>query len=151
LSASGRSRPTGTLATFVVNNIPLGTHTYTAQYPADAYYGTLNFGSVTITATQPPASQVSFAIAGPSVAVAGQPAIGFIINALRNGMPDRFFADTVSVSLSGPNGLVEQQNVLLKGQPQIVNFANRYPASGIYTLTVTYGTSATTHVIEVLP
>jgi polygalacturonase len=38
----------GTLATFQINNISVGTHTYTAQYPADQYYDTLNFGSVTV-------------------------------------------------------------------------------------------------------
>ena len=38
----------GTLATFTVNNISEGTHTYSAQYPADQYYDTLNFGSVTL-------------------------------------------------------------------------------------------------------
>jgi len=38
----------GTLATFQVNNISVGTHTYTAQYPADQFYDTLNFGSVTV-------------------------------------------------------------------------------------------------------
>lgn len=38
----------GTLATIIVNNISAGTHTYSAQYPADQYYDTLNFGSVTV-------------------------------------------------------------------------------------------------------
>jgi len=38
----------GTLATIVVNDISAGTHTYTAQYPADQYYDALNFGSVTV-------------------------------------------------------------------------------------------------------
>jgi hypothetical protein len=38
----------GTLATIVVNNISAGKHIYTAQYPADQYYDTLNFGSVTV-------------------------------------------------------------------------------------------------------
>lgn len=38
----------GTLATFMVKGISEGTHTYTAQYPADQYYDTLNFGSVTV-------------------------------------------------------------------------------------------------------
>jgi polygalacturonase len=41
----------GTLATLVVKNISAGTHTYTAQYPADRFYTKLNFGSVTVQAT----------------------------------------------------------------------------------------------------
>jgi polygalacturonase len=147
----GRLSANGTLATFIVNNIRPGTHTYIAQYPADFYYRTLNFGSVTVTAEKPPASQISFVIAGPTFAVAGQRAIGFIVSALRNGRPDRFFDATVNVSLSGPNGLVEEQDVLLQGQPRIVNFANPYSVASTYALTVTYGTSATTHAIKVLP
>jgi polygalacturonase len=42
----------GTLATLVVRDIPPGVHRYTAQYPADRYYRTLNFGAVTVTATR---------------------------------------------------------------------------------------------------
>jgi polygalacturonase len=40
----------GTLATLVVRNISPGTHTYTAQYPADRFYSKLAFGSVTVQA-----------------------------------------------------------------------------------------------------
>jgi hypothetical protein len=42
----------GTLATLVVKNISAGTHTYTAQYPADRFYSNLNFGSVTVQAAR---------------------------------------------------------------------------------------------------
>ncbi len=48
LIGTGSLSANGTLATFMVNNISEGTHTYTAQYPADQYYDTLNFGSVTV-------------------------------------------------------------------------------------------------------
>ena len=48
LIGTGSLSANGTLATFVVNDISEGTHTYTAQYPADQYYDTLNFGSVTV-------------------------------------------------------------------------------------------------------
>lgn len=48
LIGTGTLSANGTLATFVVNDISAGTHTYTAQYPADQYYDTLNFGSVTV-------------------------------------------------------------------------------------------------------
>jgi hypothetical protein len=50
----GELSANGTLATFVVRNIRPGTHTYTAQYPADRYYRTLDFGSVTVTAKRSP-------------------------------------------------------------------------------------------------
>jgi len=38
----------GTLATVSIKPTTTGTHTYTAQYPADANYATLNFGSVAV-------------------------------------------------------------------------------------------------------
>jgi polygalacturonase len=39
-----------TLARFVVEDVKPGTHTYTALYPADRFYETLRFGSVTVEA-----------------------------------------------------------------------------------------------------
>ena len=48
LIGTGRLSANGTLATFLVNDISAGTHTYTARYPADQYYDTLDFGSVTV-------------------------------------------------------------------------------------------------------
>jgi polygalacturonase len=48
LIGTGSLSANGTLATFTVNNISEGTHTYSAQYPADQYYDTLDFGSVTV-------------------------------------------------------------------------------------------------------
>jgi len=41
----------GTLASLVYTPTVSGIHTYTAQYPADANYATLAFGSVTVTVT----------------------------------------------------------------------------------------------------
>ena len=52
LIGRGSLSANGTLATFAVTGISAGTHTYTARYPADQYYDTLNFGSVTV-AVQP--------------------------------------------------------------------------------------------------
>ncbi len=54
LLGTGSLSANGTLATLVVRNISPGTHTYTAQYPKDYFYGTLNFGSVTIQASSAP-------------------------------------------------------------------------------------------------
>jgi hypothetical protein len=54
LLGTGRLSANGTLATLVVRNISPGTHTYTAQYPKDYYYGTLNFGSVTVQTNSAP-------------------------------------------------------------------------------------------------
>jgi hypothetical protein len=39
----------GTLATLSLSNVSAGTHTYTAQYPADSNYSAFSFGSVTVT------------------------------------------------------------------------------------------------------
>jgi len=39
----------GTLAPLTLTNVTTGTHTYTAQYPGDAKYSALTFGSVTVT------------------------------------------------------------------------------------------------------
>lgn len=41
----------GTLASLTLSSLTTGTHTYTAQYPGDANYGPLAFGSVTVTVT----------------------------------------------------------------------------------------------------
>lgn len=38
----------GTLATFVVENLQRGTHTFRAEYPADRFYKALVFGDVTV-------------------------------------------------------------------------------------------------------
>jgi len=38
----------GTLASLALTNVTAGTHTYTAQYPADSNYPALTFGSVTV-------------------------------------------------------------------------------------------------------
>jgi hypothetical protein len=38
----------GTLASLALTDVTPGTHTYTTQYPADANYPALNFGSVTV-------------------------------------------------------------------------------------------------------
>jgi hypothetical protein len=46
----GTLRANRTLATFVVENVQSGTHTYTAEYPADRFYETLRFGSVSVQA-----------------------------------------------------------------------------------------------------
>lgn len=40
----------GTLASLVVRNMAAGRHIFRAQYPADQYYGSLTFGSVTVDA-----------------------------------------------------------------------------------------------------
>jgi hypothetical protein len=39
----------GTMATLSLSNVSAGTHTYTAQYPADSNYSAFSFGSVTVT------------------------------------------------------------------------------------------------------
>ena len=39
----------GTLATLSLSSVSPGTHTYTAQYPADSNYSAFSFGSVTVT------------------------------------------------------------------------------------------------------
>ncbi len=46
----GTLKANRTLATFVVENVQPGTHTYTAEYPADRFYDTLRFGSVVVQA-----------------------------------------------------------------------------------------------------
>jgi polygalacturonase len=45
----GRLLANGTLARAVIRVTQPGMHTYTAQYPADVFYETLDFGSVTVT------------------------------------------------------------------------------------------------------
>jgi hypothetical protein len=51
LPGLGRLSANGTLASFVVREISSGLHTYTAQYPTDAH-----FGSVTVQAESSPAN-----------------------------------------------------------------------------------------------
>jgi hypothetical protein len=50
----------GTLATLSLSNVSSGTHTYTAQYPADSNYSSFSFGGVTVnvsgSTTTPPTS-----------------------------------------------------------------------------------------------
>ena len=41
----------GTIAPLTLSGVTVGTHTYTAQYPGDANYAALTFGSVTVTVT----------------------------------------------------------------------------------------------------
>jgi polygalacturonase len=60
----------GTLASLVVKNISAGTHTYTAQYPPDAYYAAVNLGPVTVTAV-PPAATTTMLAASSTTLTAG--------------------------------------------------------------------------------
>jgi phage tail protein X len=50
---SGVLSANGTLATVVLNNVPPGTHTYTAKYPGDNFYAAYEFGSATVRVTVP--------------------------------------------------------------------------------------------------
>jgi hypothetical protein len=43
----------GTLAALTLSNLPSGTHTYTAMYPADSNYLAFSFGGVTVTVPAP--------------------------------------------------------------------------------------------------
>jgi hypothetical protein len=70
----------GTLASVVISNISMGTHTYYAQYPADTYYNLYKFGSVTVsvlpvgstvTTLTAPSSGTYGAASALSVTVAG--------------------------------------------------------------------------------
>jgi hypothetical protein len=49
LVGSGGITGNGTAASLTLS-VAAGTHTYTAVYPGDSYYGSLTFGSVTVTA-----------------------------------------------------------------------------------------------------
>ncbi|MEI9978557.1 MAG: Ig-like domain repeat protein [Edaphobacter sp.] len=70
LLGSGSLSANGTLATLTLNNVSAGTHTYTAQYPADAYYATFNFGSVTVQGV-PPASTTTKLSTSATSGIAG--------------------------------------------------------------------------------
>ena len=60
----------GTLASVTLNDLTPGTHTYTAQYPADHIYATLDFGSVTVTVLSPVPTSTTL-IASPTAITAG--------------------------------------------------------------------------------
>jgi polygalacturonase len=47
----GANATNNSLATLTLNGVTVGTHTYTAQYPGDAHYTALAFGSITVTVT----------------------------------------------------------------------------------------------------
>jgi hypothetical protein len=48
---TGRLSANGTLASLVLEHVSAGTHRYTAQYPADSFYKTFEFGEVTVHAS----------------------------------------------------------------------------------------------------
>jgi polygalacturonase len=52
----------GTLASLTLSGVSAGNHIYTAQYPGDANYGVLNFGSVTVTVSQSVAAATTTAL-----------------------------------------------------------------------------------------
>jgi Bacterial Ig-like domain (group 3) len=55
----------GTLASLVVKNISAGTHTYTAQYPPDAYYAAVSLAPITVTAVPPAPTTTMLAPSSP--------------------------------------------------------------------------------------
>ena len=67
----------GTLATLSLSNVSSGTHTYTAQYPADSNYSSFSFGSVTVnvsgSVTTPPTNPTT-PNTSPTFTVAATPA-----------------------------------------------------------------------------
>jgi polygalacturonase len=142
----------GTLATTVVKKISQGSHTYTAQYLGDRFYKQMNFGSVTVQATAPPPAPVTLSLIGPSVAIAGQQVLGFLVTPLDDrGHIDRDFVGTITITLSSRDGTVEQTTEYLRGKPELINLNTRYPSAGIYTLTVSYQGSVATRSVRVLP
>jgi polygalacturonase len=142
----------GTLATTVVKNISKGSHTYTAQYLGDRFYKQMKFGSVTVQATPPPPAQVTLSLIGPSIAIAGQRVLGFLVTPLADrGRIDREFSGNVTITLSDQGGIVEQTAQFLKGRPELIDLNTSYPRAGIYTLTVSYLGSVATRSVRVLP
>jgi hypothetical protein len=61
----------GTLASLALTDVTPGTHMYTAQYPADANYPALNFGSVTVNVSGglPSKTTTSVTLSSPSIFV----------------------------------------------------------------------------------
>ena len=57
----------GTLASLALTDVTPGTHTYTTQYPADANYPALNFGSVTVNVSEGLPSATALTIVPASV------------------------------------------------------------------------------------
>lgn len=64
----------GTLATATLTNVGGGVHTYVAQYPGDANYGAMTFGSVTVTVNSSTVTTASTTqLTAPASASYGQP------------------------------------------------------------------------------
>jgi polygalacturonase len=98
----------GTLATLSLSNVSPGTHTYTAQYPADSNYSSFSFGSVTVnvsgSASAPPTPPVT---TNPGFTVAATPS-SLLIAAGASGTtnlaitPVAGFTGPVNVTCSSP-------------------------------------------------
>ena len=102
----------GTLATASIKPTTTGTHTYTAQYPADSNYSTLNFGSVTVNVVQvgATASSTVVAVTPSSLTFGTSSAITATVTGTAGTAPTgsiQFFDGTAalgsSVTLSAPN------------------------------------------------
>jgi uncharacterized protein (TIGR03437 family) len=112
----------GTLASLALTGVSAGTHTYTAQYPADSSYSALAFGLVTVTvnaASIPPvinaaqnaeggsqsiAPNTWVAIKGTGLAPSGDTRIWQGSDFVSNQMPTAL--DGVSVTMNGENAYV---------------------------------------------
>jgi uncharacterized protein (TIGR03437 family) len=149
----------GTLASLTLSGVTAGSHTYSAQYPADSNHSALAFGSVTVTvnaSSNPPvitavqnaeggalfiAPNTWVSIQGTSLAPVGDSRMWQETDFAGNRMPTQL--DGVSVTMNGENAYVyyispSQVNVLtpldLAVGPVQVRVANGGALSAVFTV-----------------
>jgi hypothetical protein len=97
----------GTLATLSLSNVSPGTHTYTAQYPADSNYSSFSFGKVTVNVSGSTTGPSPTPVTGPTFTVAATPS-SLLIAAGSSGTttlaitPVSGFTGPVNVTCSSP-------------------------------------------------
>lgn len=124
----------GTLASIKLINVTAGSHTYTAEYPADAYYGDYRFGSVSVTITAIPAMITPTVTATPSLSsmTTAQTLSVAVTVSSGTGNP----TPTGTVTLTG-GGYTSSASTLTAGAASINIPANSLKVGGD-TLTVAY-------------
>jgi polygalacturonase len=121
----------GTLASLVVNNLSVGTHTYSAEYPADTYYAAVDVGPITVTVV-PPAATSTVLTASPTALTAGA---SLSLAATVTGSASSAQAPTGSVTFLDGSTTLQTVNVDATGK---ASFATSTLAVGMHSLTAAY-------------
>ena len=129
LVGTGTLKGNGTFASTTLTGVAVGTHTYTAQYPADSNYAAFPFGSVSFTVTAAP----SFTVTSSPTSLTLNP--GASGNSTLTITPYNGFTGAVAIACSSPVAYVTCSVTT----PPSITGTSAVSATATINLAATYG------------